>query len=89
MRQGAVGRAADDKNSYRPLRCERTEATVAAIFAPLLKVGVMTDISRGFMTNVQSLFRYYSRNTCFRDLSRFRKRVQLPVWIRFPNSCAY
>ena len=39
------------KNSYRPFRCERTEATVAAIFAPLLKVGVMTDISGGFMTN--------------------------------------
>src|SRR5258705_1919843 len=51
MRHGVVGRAAvDDENSYRSFRCERTEATVAAIFAPLLKVGVMTDISGGFMT---------------------------------------
>src|SRR5438034_11169830 len=40
------------RNSYRPFRCERTEATVAAIFAPLLKVGVMTDISGGFMINI-------------------------------------
>src|SRR6266480_7320011 len=42
------------RNSYSSFPCERTEATVAAIFAPLLKVGVMTDISGGFMTNVQS-----------------------------------
>ena len=58
MRQGAVGRAAVDDNKFvQPFPCERTEATVPAIFAPLLKVGVMTDISGGFMTNVQSLFR--------------------------------
>ena len=42
---------------HSPFRCERTEAIVAAIFAPPLKVGVMTDISGGFITNVQSLFR--------------------------------
>src|SRR5438132_5971944 len=41
------------RNSYSPFRCERTEATVAAIFAPLLKVGVITDISGGFMTNAE------------------------------------
>src|SRR6266487_5874443 len=39
------------RNSYNPSSCERTEAIVAAIFVPLLKVGVMTDISGGFMTN--------------------------------------
>jgi hypothetical protein len=53
MRQGAVGRAAVDDNRFvQAFRCERTEARVAAIFAPLLKVGVMTDISGGFMTNL-------------------------------------
>src|SRR5436190_20640032 len=39
--------------SYRPLRCERTEATVVAIFSPLLNVGVITEISGGFMTETE------------------------------------
>src|SRR5438552_6203660 len=39
------------RNSYSSFFCERTEATVAAIFAPLLNVGVMSDISGGFITN--------------------------------------
>ena len=39
------------RNSYTSFFCERTEATAAAIFAPLLKVGVMTDISGEFITN--------------------------------------
>jgi hypothetical protein len=51
----APGKTSITRNPYSPFHCETTEATVAAIFAPLLKVGVMTDISGGSMTNSVSL----------------------------------
>src|SRR6266446_1891243 len=68
------------RNSYSPFSCERTEATVAAIFAPQLKVGVITDISGWFMTN-RSLRSFHVQRWLQRILTvgRFIEVVAIPT----------
>jgi hypothetical protein len=43
------------RNSYSLFFCEKTQATVVAIFVPLLKIGVMIAIGSGLVHTKKSL----------------------------------